>query len=112
MKFSRPAAFVGAILALPCVFLGLWGWVEASRHNYRGPYGIEASEFGDAIFFLGSPLTQIVLQFRSYAGRGLESSDDWWAMPLVVALFLLQWVIWSQLIALIFRLLKLKIKYD
>jgi hypothetical protein len=55
------------------------------------------------VYSLGFPLTYIVLGFPSYAGRLLEDGDNWWAIPLVDVLFVLQWVIWSQLLARLIR---------
>ena len=61
------------------------------------------------IYMLGSPLTLIAVGPPLFAGRFLQYGDNWWAIPLIDTLFLLQWVIWSQLISLIVdRLFKVK----
>ncbi len=67
---------------------------------------------GDMIFLMGAPLTQIVLKFPTYAGRYLQKTDDWWAIPSIILLFVLQWIIWSQAIALLIRGLDYVAKTD
>lgn len=103
MKLEKRAACLAIILATPFVGFAVYLWLVARAHNYQGFYGVEASQLGDGIFSLGWPLTQIVLRFPEYEGRYLEASDDWWAMPLIIILFFLQWIIWSQLIAWLIR---------
>ena len=82
--------------ALPFVVLASFAWIKAVTDNSVPTY--EVYLFGDLIYLLGSPLTLIVLGLPFYAGRYLSDSDNWWAIPLVDFLFVLQWVIWSQLI--------------
>jgi hypothetical protein len=50
------------------------------------------------IYLLGSPLTMIVLGLPFYQGRCLCNGDMWWAIPAANSLFILQWVIWSQML--------------
>jgi hypothetical protein len=45
----------------------------------------------------------IVIKLPGYAGRYLTTKDDLWAIPLVSLLFVVQWVIWGQLLVLIIR---------
>jgi len=103
MKLHKRAAIIACLLAIPFVIAGVTAWVEGRAHSYQGPYGIEADQFGYIIFSLGSPLTLIVLKFHAFAGRNLQMTDDWWAIPLVVLLFFAQWVVWSQILALCAR---------
>jgi hypothetical protein len=87
---------IACILALPFLALGTWAWIKAGFFHYQGPHGVELSGLGDAVFSIGAPLTLIVVHFPNYAGRLLGKHDDWWAIPAVNLLFLLQWLIWSQ----------------
>ena len=103
MRLHKQAALAAIILATPFVCLAEYLWLVARAHNYQGFHGIEAAQAGDGIFMLGWPLTQVVLMFPEYAGRHLEAGDDWWAMPLIIILFFLQWVFWSQLLACVIR---------
>jgi hypothetical protein len=103
MKLHKRAALIAFLLAIPFVVAGLSAWFEGRAHYYEGPYGVEASQFAFMVFSLGSPLTLIVLKFHLYSGRFLQMTDDWWAMPLVVLLFIVQWVGWSQLLVLFAR---------
>ena len=64
---------------------------------------IDGHEIGDGLYlFLGCPLTRIINIFANPGG--LQDSDNWWAVPFLNVLFLLQWIIWAQLIALAGRL--------
>jgi hypothetical protein len=103
MRLHKRAAIIAFLLAMPFVIAGMSAWFEGRAHNYQGPYGIEADQFGYLVFSLGSPLTLIVLKFGAYAGRNLQATDDWWAIPLVIVLFVLQWGVWSQLLVLCTR---------
>jgi hypothetical protein len=105
MKIHKIAALLAVLAALPLVGLGLFFWLSARTHNYQGVLGVEADEMSYFIFRMGAPLTKIVLSFPSYAGRYLTKSDDWWAIPSTVLLFIVQWVIWSQPLALLLRVL-------
>ena len=99
-------ALVAIVIAVPIAGFGAYLWLVARAHDYKGVFGAEASEMGDLVFCLGSPLTQIVLKFPSYAGRYLEKGDDWWALPSIVFLFVLQWVLWSQLLVFALKLVE------
>jgi|SRR5919205_2301672 hypothetical protein len=103
MKLDKQAALAAFIIATPFVCLAEYLWLVAKAHNYQGFHGVEAAQAGDGIFLVGWPLTQIVLMFPEYAGRHLEAGDDWWAMPLIIISFFLQWVVWSQLLACLVR---------
>lgn len=68
--------------------------------------------YGDAIYFyFGYPLPRLLLIFVGQ--HGLRDGDIWWAVPVLDALFVIQWIIWAQLIALIgglFKYLKFKMR--
>jgi len=60
---------------------------------------IDGYEIGDGLYlFVGYPLTWIINIFAN--PNGLQDGDNWWAVPLLDVLFLFQWIIWAQLIAL------------
>jgi hypothetical protein len=97
MKLNKRAAWIAVIAALPLVALASYSWIKAVTDKSVPTY--EVYLFGDVIYLLGSPLTLLVLGLPFYAGRQLSGSDNWWAIPLVDFLFILQWVVWSQLIS-------------
>jgi hypothetical protein len=97
MKLNKRAAWIAVVAAIPFVALASHAWIKGATDNSFPHY--EAYHFGDLIYMLGFPLTQVVLGFPHYAGRLLQDSDNWWAIPLIDILFVLQWIIWSQLIA-------------
>ena len=78
-------------------------WLMAPSRDLVGR--VELYGCADPLFhYIGGPLTHIVYVFTS--DGLLETSDNWWALPLVDSLFVAQWIIWAQLIVLIARLLK------
>jgi hypothetical protein len=103
MKIHKIVALLAVLAAFPFVLVGTFFWLAARAHNYQGAPGLEADEMAGLIFSLGAPLTKLVLRFPDYAGRYLTKRDDWWALPSTVLLFIAQWVIWSQPLALILR---------
>jgi hypothetical protein len=112
MKIHKVAALSAILFALPFVGIATYLWLDARAHDYKGFIGTEASEMGDMIFLMGAPLTQIVLKFPTYAGRYLQKTNDWWAIPSIILLFVLLWIIWSQAIALLIRGLDYVAKTD
>jgi hypothetical protein len=98
MKLSKRAIWIASIAALPFVALASWLWyVGATDRSMPDAY-----ISGDLIYMLGYPLTKIMWQFHP------NDRDMWWAIPLADALFILQWIIWGQLIAYLIRLFKPK----
>jgi hypothetical protein len=59
-------------------------------------FQVRSCAFVDRI--LGSPLTLLVLGLPYYAREYLDHNHDWFWIPLADLLFVLQWIIWSQLI--------------
>jgi hypothetical protein len=108
MKLNRLSAWIAVVTSLPFVSLASYAWIKAATDGSFPRY--EADHFGDLIYTLGSPLTLIVLGPPLFAGRFLRDSDNWWAIPLIDVLFVLQWVIWSQLISLVVNRIS-KVKY-
>lgn len=105
-KFHKPAALLAVIFATPFVALGTLAWLTAWAHDYSGPIAAMADNDAGEFFLLGSPLTRLVLSFNEYAGRALQRSDDWWVLPLTIALFFIQWIIWAQLSVWLIRLVR------
>jgi hypothetical protein len=96
MKFHPKAAFIASISALPLMALATWFWMRAQE-----PSGFSDMLYlmGDAGFQLGFPLTTIVyLLFLAALGGAFTRESEVWALPLLNFAFLLQWIIWSQLI--------------
>jgi hypothetical protein len=58
----------------------------------------------EKVYFFGRPLTNIIYIFRA-PGQS-RTGDIWWALPLINFLFFAQWVIWTQLITLGWRVLE------
>jgi hypothetical protein len=52
---------------------------------------------GDFVYWLGAPLTCLLFLYVKLVGP-LTRENHWWAIPVMSGLFLLQWVIWAQLI--------------
>jgi hypothetical protein len=96
MRLNKRAAIIAIVLALPFVTLASDAWIRAATDRSFPAY--EADHFGDMIYFLGSPLTLIVLGLPYFAGVYLNHARDWLWIPLTDLLFVLQWVIWSQLL--------------
>jgi hypothetical protein len=96
MQVNKRAAIIAVVLALPFVALASDAWIRAATDRSFPAY--EADHFGDMIYFLGSPLTLIVLGLPYFAGVYLKHAHDWIWIPLIDLLFVLQWVIWSQLL--------------
>jgi hypothetical protein len=96
-QVRRRLAVIPIVFALPFVFCGASAW---SLCDYQG------YELGDLVYNLGVPLTLIVLKIKVFIGRSLTCSDHQWAIPLISSLFIIQWVIWGQLLALLIRMIR------
>jgi hypothetical protein len=97
MKLNKRAAVIAIAASIPFIALASYSWITAATDKSFPAY--EADHFGDQIYALGSPLTLVVLGLPYYAGTSLNHRHDWLWIPLVGSLFVLQWIIWSQLIA-------------
>ena len=101
MKLSRLATRLAVILSLPFVGVGLMFELLATFASVPGAKA-DGYELGDGIyFFLGYPLTRLLFIFIGQ--HSLQDNDNWWAVPLLSALFITQWIIWAQLISLVSR---------
>jgi hypothetical protein len=99
MKLCRVATRPALLLAAPLIMIAslfeLIGTLSSNPMTKDDAYVL-----GDTIFFrLGYPLTRIVFIFTGQAK--LEDSDNWWAIPLLAGLLIIQWIIWGQLAVLI-----------
>ncbi|MGI8470490.1 MAG: hypothetical protein ACR2N3_18785 [Pyrinomonadaceae bacterium] len=104
MKFHKKTALISIFCALPFMFLASWFWISAQKPSF---YSNDLYIFGDAIFQLGFPLTTILYIFllKIFGGNFTKESEIW-ALPLINFVFLIQWIIWSQLIVVIRRRFK------
>ena len=88
------ALLISVLLSLPVICCASSLWIlGGAAGNDQVLYSM-----GDSLYKLGYPLTMIVTKFPDYAGRYLTTKDDLWAIPLVSLLFVVQLVIWGQLI--------------
>jgi hypothetical protein len=93
------ATRLAVLLSIPVILLASFIEVAATL-NADQAAKIETYEISDGLYlFFGYPLTQIIIIFSKPGG--LQDSDNWGAVPLLNCLFIAQWVIWAQLIALI-----------
>lgn len=103
MGAHKRGAVIAVGLALPFVGIATYFWLRALGEGIHSARAIELFFVGDFIYALGFPLTYIMLILPVDAGRVLSPSDYWWAIPSIDALFIVQWIIWSQLIVLLIR---------
>jgi hypothetical protein len=99
MRLNKWATRLAVLLTTPIILFASFIEVAATL-NGDHVAKIEAYEISDGLYlFFGYPLTQIINIFAKPSGP--QDSDNWWAVPLLNCLFIAQWVIWAQLIALI-----------
>ena len=96
---------LAVVLALPFISCGSLFWMNAPSMEEDRLY-LQAEGWGGLAYGLGMPLTLIVLIPMENAERGLTTGNCWWVIPLIDLLFVLQWVIWGQLLALGIRWLR------
>lgn len=104
MVAHKRGAVIAVGLSLPFVGIATYFWLRALGEGIHSARAIETFFVGDFIYSFGFPLTYIVLILPANVGKVLGPSDYWWAIPAIDALFILQWIIWSQLIILLIRL--------
>jgi len=104
LELNKKATGLAVALALPFVLLGSSMWLMAS-HSDNPVARAELYGCADPMYhYLGLPLTHIIYVFK--AQGTLETSDNWWALPMVDALFIAQWIIWAQFAVLVARVVK------
>ena len=106
MKINKKAAIIGTILALPFMALASYFWILIFFTS--NPTDQVVSQWiSTAIFLLGSPLTLLYLLSLPFLDRFLTAflgnNLEFLVLPVFNLLFLLQWILWSQLIAFIYR---------
>jgi len=96
---TRFAIMFSVPIMLLASFIAMVAMLSSSNEMKSDCY-----DLSDGLYlFFGYPLTRIINIF-AHPG-GLNDKDNWWALPLLNLLFLLQWIIWAQMIALIGRFL-------
>ena len=96
------AALLAAIISLPLILMAGSLWSDGAKATEPGYYYYF---LGGLIYLLGSPLTLLILLFTHYV-RPLAAADNRWAIPVMNGLFLLQWIIWSQLIVTVMQFIR------
>ena len=104
MSFHKKAALILIICAVPFMFLASWFWVGGQKPSV---YSDTLYNMGDAIFQLGFPLTTVFYSFLlNLFGGKFGKENDFWVLPLINFVFVIQWIIWSQLVVLIYKKFK------
>ena len=106
MRFYKKTAFTAFISALPFVFLASWLWIDARTPSVFSdvPYLL-----GDIIFQLGFPLTTTIFVVHLGLFGKFSKENELWLIPIISLVFIIQWIIWSQVIMFIYaRRTKLK----
>lgn len=106
MKFlvSRKAILIATIAALPILALASFFWISAREPSV---YSDTIYAFGDGLFQLGFPLTTTLFSaLLKISGGRFTRDSELWVLPLMNLGFLIQWIIWSQLIVFIYRRFK------
>lgn len=84
------------VCALPIMFIATWFWINAQHPSV---YSDSLYNIGDIIFQLGFPLTTLFyVLFFCFFGHFTKESE-FWSLPVINILFLIQWIIWMQLIS-------------
>ena len=80
---------------MPFMFMASWFWISAQKPSV---YSDVLYNMGDVIFQLGFPLTTLFyVLFLGFIGNFTKKSE-FWSLPIINILFLIQWIIWSQLV--------------
>ena len=106
LVISKRAAKIAVISALPFMALASYFWIQI-YFSVRTTDQIVFSSISQIIFLLGSPLTLIYIMSLKMLDRNLTelfgSNFSSLVLPTLNLLFLIQWIIWSQLIAIIYQ---------
>ncbi len=104
MKLNRQAIRFGLVASTP--FIVLASLLEIlGTFSHDAMIKDDAYSYGDAIYlYLGYPLPRIILML--VAPHGLRDIDNWWAVPLLDVLFVVQWIIWAYVIVIITTLVQ------
>ncbi len=104
---SRKAAVIATLAALPCVGVGTASYIV---HYIYSPWPMDSLMWTTKallIFLLGCPLTLLYAWSIRPIGKfllGTIGTDlHFLVVPVFDLIFIIQWIIWSQLIFLIWR---------
>jgi hypothetical protein len=102
MQTNKKAAFIAMISALPFMFLASLCWHEATK---GGIYSDVPGKLGDFIFYaLGFPLATFVFNtFLKLGGGRFDAAHEIWTLLFLNLAFLIQWLVWSQPVAFLWR---------
>lgn len=93
MSVRLKASLIAILAALPFVLLATHMWFRGNVD----PFAYYVFHLRDHIYMMGAPLT-LLLPLYVHNVRSLELQDTWWGALVTGILFILQWVIWAQLI--------------
>lgn len=93
------ATVCAVVLALPCVLLAGDMWLKAID---AGPGSYYLYFLRDRIYWLGAPLT-LLLPLYTHHVRSLGPEDALLGAYMTGALFVFQWIIWAQLLLIVWR---------
>lgn len=93
MSIRLKASLIATLAALPFVLLATDMWFRGNVD----PFAYYVFYLRDHIYMMGAPLT-LLLPLYAHNVRSLEPQDTWWGALVTGLLFILQWVIWAQLI--------------
>ncbi len=106
LLISKRAAKIAVISALPFMALASYFWIQIYL-SVRTTDQIIFYSISQTIFLLGSPLTLIYILSLKILDRILTeflgNNLAFLVLPILNLLFLLQWIIWSQLIVYVNR---------
>lgn len=104
LLIDRKAAFTASILAFPFMALASYFWIQI-YFTTRTSDQIFCYSISQFIFLLGSPLTLIYILCLEILDKILTellgNNFAFLVLPIMNLMFLIQWIIWSQLIVLI-----------
>lgn len=98
------ATLVALAVALPFVLAAGSMWSAGAKAQEPGYYSYF---LGGLVYLLGSPLTLLIFLFIRFV-RPLAAADNQWAIPVMSGLFMLQWIIWAQLIVTVMNVRRRK----
>jgi hypothetical protein len=106
MLISKKAAIISSVLAFPFMASASYIWIQIYMTE-----SITDKMFFQfyslTIFLLGSPLTLIYMFLMAVIEKilkeAIENNLEFLVLPTLNLLFLIQWIIWSQLIVFIRR---------
>ena len=99
MKVRIVASLFAILLALPIVLTAghMWRIAEGPASYMGFEYAI-----GDFLYWLGAPLTALRVVYTSFYGP-IQRENIPQAILVLDALFILQWLIWTQMIISLYR---------